>query len=97
MIELKIGEGVWHQKVEVEDAMISCPKCLGKEHLDGHCPIVLKGKGLAQNILAKELMALTESTTWEDLWISEEWGSHERLLNGQTCLQTEENFVWDGS
>ncbi|GLJ30038.1 hypothetical protein SUGI_0593980 [Cryptomeria japonica] len=67
-LEIKTGSSIWIQKVVLEDLMESCPECKSFGHPKGDCKIGDKGKLKEQNVLAEEIIRLSESKDWEHQW-----------------------------
>ncbi|GLJ51929.1 hypothetical protein SUGI_1103250 [Cryptomeria japonica] len=59
-LEIKTGMRIWKQKLELEEEMESCVKCLNRLDPPGFCNPDTKGKENMQQHLEKEIIRLTE-------------------------------------
>ncbi|GLJ06455.1 hypothetical protein SUGI_0039610 [Cryptomeria japonica] len=81
-LEIKIGSGIWIQKVVLEDLMESCSNCKSFTHSKGDCKVGDKGKLKEQNVLAEEIKRLLKSKDWEHQWKALDWDVLHNLKQG---------------
>ncbi|GLJ55995.1 hypothetical protein SUGI_1202180 [Cryptomeria japonica] len=71
MVELRTGEGIWKQTIEVEENIELCKLCKSFGHPRSKCSSQSKGKGLAKEglneaLLSKERVFLMEDANFLD-------------------------------
>ncbi|GLJ22780.1 hypothetical protein SUGI_0429110 [Cryptomeria japonica] len=72
-LEIKIGMGIWKQKVILEEDMKSCSNCSIKIHPMGFCQKENKGKVMMQHHLEEEIIKMLEGYHGENLWNEKYW------------------------